>query len=130
MQDQYKRLTQAVAHLRGIAHAARLGGTIDRVHVEAIEATAHLVAVASAEVRAMHLNAVGHLAIQIINDWDEAADRDAGFDAGEFSGPACARSADAEIIKLAERHGFTQEDVIREVSDISHADDGPHGRIE
>jgi hypothetical protein len=42
----------------------------------------------------------------------EAADLDAGFDAGEFSGPAHERAFERECDAIAQRLGFTSADVV------------------
>ena len=39
-------------------------------------------------------------------DWFETADRDAAFDGGEFSGPACMRALDRALDRAARRFGF------------------------
>lgn len=44
------------------------------------------------------------------------AEADAGFDGGEFSGPAHDRAMHAEIEKLAEAHGYTVDEVWTEVN--------------
>jgi hypothetical protein len=44
-----------------------------------------------------------------IDAWERAADADAGFDAGEFSGPAHARRLDAALDAIAARHGLTRD---------------------
>ena len=43
--------------------------------------------------------------------WDDAADRDAAFDGGEFSGPACGRAFERESHAIARRFGFADADV-------------------
>ncbi len=43
--------------------------------------------------------------------WDEAATRDAGFDGGEFSGPACSDAAERECDAAAQRLGFATADL-------------------
>lgn len=48
----------------------------------------------------------------IMNAHAEAAEADAGFDGGEFSGPAHHRAEEREITKLAEQHGYTYEEVM------------------
>jgi hypothetical protein len=56
----------------------------------------------------------------ILTAWDEAADMDATFDGGEFSGPAADRAAEREITALAEANGFTYEQVENELIAWSH----------
>lgn len=43
--------------------------------------------------------------------WQEAADLDAGFDAGEWSGPACERAAEKECDRAAQRIGFASAEL-------------------
>lgn len=43
---------------------------------------------------------------RIAREYDEAEDRDAAFDAGEFSGPALARMREDEIDETLREHGF------------------------
>lgn len=71
----------------------------------------------------MTLREVAEQAIQIHQAHDEAASADAGFDAGEFSGPAHGRMADEEIKALAEENGFTYEQVNQEIERICHEGD-------
>lgn len=59
-------------------------------------------------------------AIRLMNDYAYAAEADAGFDGGEFSGPANARSLERALAKLADRHGVTVDDV-REAVDYELA---------
>lgn len=47
----------------------------------------------------------------------EALEFDAGFDAGEFSGPAHARAARREMDRAARRLGFTSAQVAEQVSE-------------
>lgn len=79
---------------------------------------------------------VAQLAHAIDEKWSEAADRDSGFDGGEFSGPASGRAADAEIEQLSKDTGFTVQEIQREMNVLCQedmmeqmADDGPYGRI-
>ena len=79
---------------------------------------------------------VAGMAIDIRDKWSEAADRDAGFDGGEFSGPASDRAADKEIEQLSKETGFTVREIESEMNVLYHedmiqqmADDGPYGRI-
>lgn len=76
------------------------------------------------------LELIAHRAIAIYAKHDEAADWDAGFDAGEFSGPAHATAADREVEELAKKYGLTFEEVTDEINRIVHADEGPFGRNE
>ena len=48
--------------------------------------------------------------------WDEAAGRDAAFDGGEWSGPACERMAEADADAAARRLGFASAELAREVA--------------
>jgi hypothetical protein len=60
----------------------------------------------------------------------EGADADAGFDAGEFSGPAHAEILDRELEQIARQHGLTGDELNYEMDCRAAANDGPHGRIE
>lgn len=59
-------------------------------------------------------------AVEIMVSHCELAEMDAGFDGGEFSGPAHGRMGEKEITDLAEANGFTLEDVYGEISDRSN----------
>lgn len=59
----------------------------------------------------MTLRQVAEQAYEIYATHEEAAHYDAGYDAGEFSGPSHARMADRKIKELAKEHGFTTEQV-------------------
>ncbi len=63
----------------------------------------------------MTLNEVVAKAIEIIEAHEEGAVMDAGFDAGEFSGPAHAMMMEREITKLAVDNSFTYDQVWCEV---------------
>lgn len=65
----------------------------------------------------------------------EAAGYDAGFDGGEFSGPAADHACEAAQRKLAEEYGLGFEEVMGEVNRMIHeeqdqemANEGPYGR--
>ena len=66
---------------------------------------------------------VAGMAIDITNKWSEAADRDAGFDGGEFSGPASCRAADKEIEQLSKDTGFTVQEIQREMNVLCQESD-------
>lgn len=55
----------------------------------------------------------------IITKHEEGADMDAGFDAGEFSGPAHAEAEAKEILELAEANGYTYDQVMCELMRLS-----------
>lgn len=74
----------------------------------------------------MTLRQAAQRAIDIQSQWAEAADRDAGFDAGEFSGPACSRAADREVAELAAASGFTVDEVNAEVNRLCNEDLGEY----
>jgi hypothetical protein len=59
-------------------------------------------------------------AIDIYARQEEAAAMDAGFDAGEFSGPAHARMADDRVARLATDNGFTPEELNTAVNALTH----------
>lgn len=59
------------------------------------------------------LNEFLHHEIALRASWAEAADRDAAFDGGEFSGPASERAAERDIEALAQRLGFSSADAVR-----------------
>ena len=63
----------------------------------------------------MTITEVAAKAVEIYNAHEEGAAADAGFDAGELSGPAHARMADEAVEKLAADHGFTLEEVVTEL---------------
>ena len=52
---------------------------------------------------------------KIMAPHNEGAAMDAGFDGGEFSGPAHGRMEEREITELAEANGFTLDDVFGEL---------------
>jgi hypothetical protein len=70
--------------------------------------------------KSLSLRDVAEKALEILEAHERAADADAGFDAGEFSGPAHVRMADEEITILAEKNGFTYEDVRDEFTKMSY----------
>ena len=43
--------------------------------------------------------------------WTEAAERDAGFDAGEFSGPACMRALERELREISRLSGIDPDEL-------------------
>lgn len=53
---------------------------------------------------------------RIYRSHEEAAGYDAGFDAGEFSGPAHARAERAEIVAALAALGYTPEEYDRELA--------------
>lgn len=57
------------------------------------------------------------LALEIQEAHSEGADMDAGFDGGEFSGPAHSRMEEQEIKTLAEESGFTYDEVMAAIMD-------------
>lgn len=59
----------------------------------------------------MTLREAAMKALKIMQAHEEGADMDAGFDGGEFSGPAHADMAQREIAELAKSHGFTPEEI-------------------
>lgn len=61
-------------------------------------------------------------ALKIMNAHEEGAYYDAGFDAGEFSGPAHGRMAQQEIAELAIENGFNLEEVEREMLTVINED--------
>ena len=50
----------------------------------------------------------------------EAADQDAGFDGGEFSGPAHRREYERECDRIAQRFGFATADVAFKAMHAQH----------
>lgn len=48
-------------------------------------------------------------AITVMDAMADGATADAGFDAGEFSGPAHDRMLDARLDKIARQHGLTRQ---------------------
>lgn len=50
--------------------------------------------------------------------WSEAAEMDAAFDAGEWSGPACERMFNAEVERTAQRFGFVNSAVAYTVAHL------------
>lgn len=63
----------------------------------------------------MDIKEVAAQAGKIFEAHAEGAHADAGFDAGEFSGPAHSEMEHKEVSALAEAHGFTFEDVMSEL---------------
>ena len=67
--------------------------------------------------------------LEIYNQHEEAAEWDAGFDAGEFSGPAHADMAERQAQDLMEslgkEHGFTTEQIWDEVMRMTHEEPTP-----
>lgn len=76
------------------------------------------------------LEQVADKALEIIQRHEEGAAMDAGFDAGEFSGPAHARSQDHEIEALATANGFTAEQVHAELAKRCHEEDAKEDCLE
>lgn len=62
------------------------------------------------------LRAVAIEALDIYEEHDESLQFDAGFDGGEFSGPAHAEMASKRVAELAAEHGYTYDDVAVELS--------------
>lgn len=63
-------------------------------------------------------------AILIYSESEESAEADAGFDAGEWSGPSHARKADEKIAVLAEANGYTFDDLLGAINDLTHINEG------
>lgn len=59
----------------------------------------------------------------------KGADADAGFDGGEFSGPAHAEDEEEELAVLAAEYGITYHKLMADLADACAADAGPHGYI-
>lgn len=58
-------------------------------------------------------------AVDVANEnWAVAAEMDAAFDAGEFSGPACWRAFEADCDRLARRFGFGSAAVAYTVAEM------------
>lgn len=70
----------------------------------------------------MTLRETAMKALEIMQAHEEGADMDAGFDGGEFSGPAHARMAQKEIAELATACGFTYEEVDDEMMMVINED--------
>jgi hypothetical protein len=68
------------------------------------------------------LQVVAEMAIQIQEDHAYGAEADAGFDGGEFSGPAHMEMETEAIGSLASRNGFTYDQVMDEVSRLEGED--------
>ena len=64
------------------------------------------------------LKATARKALKIVLDHEHGASMDAGFDAGEFSGPAHWRAIEKEIRALASERGFSFEEVMTEVDHL------------
>jgi hypothetical protein len=69
------------------------------------------------------LRELAQSAIKIYQRHAEAADADAGFDAGEWSGPAHSERAEREVDELAESYGYTADELEIELSCLCHEDD-------
>ena len=76
----------------------------------------------------LSLEQVARLAITIYEAHEVGAELDAGFDGGEWSGPAHGDMADEQVADLARANGFTLETVLGEIQTLQAADEGPHGR--
>lgn len=63
----------------------------------------------------LSLKCLADEAEKIIESHEQGAGADAGFDAGEFSGPAHSRMEQEEIRALAEANEFTYDDVMGEI---------------
>ena len=59
-------------------------------------------------------------ALDIIARFAEGAAMDAGFDAGEFSGPANARAEEEAITELANANGYSYNEVMDEVTRVDY----------
>ncbi len=66
------------------------------------------------------LDIVADWAMDIMDGHQIAMEADAGFDGGEFSGPAHERMMEKEITELAELYGYTYDEVIGEVNRMQH----------
>ena len=66
---------------------------------------------------------VGQDALALIASHEEGREADAGFDAGEFSGPAHDRNLEKAMTALAVKNGFTYDQVQDEVMRLEHEDD-------
>ena len=58
---------------------------------------------------------VAEKALEIMEAHEIGAEMDAGFDAGEWSGPAHGRMEEQEIAELAATFGFTYDQVMDEI---------------
>jgi len=63
----------------------------------------------------MTLQEVVKVCQQLSEESDIAASMDAGFDAGEFSGPAHAEMLETKIEQVAKENGFTTDEVYIEM---------------
>ncbi len=61
-------------------------------------------------------------AYEIIEQSEMAADADAGFDAGEFSGPAHGKMLEQKLTELAKQNYFTYETLMQMLNDAEHQD--------
>lgn len=61
------------------------------------------------------LSEVAEMANEIYAQHEEIADIDAGFDGGEFSGPAHDRMAEREVEQMAQKEGYTLDQVADEM---------------
>jgi hypothetical protein len=66
------------------------------------------------------LREVAEKAIEIYNQHAEGAEMDAGFDGGEWSGPAHQRMAEKAVQTLCEIHNVDFDDVQSEVENLEH----------
>jgi len=66
------------------------------------------------------LDAVVRRTMEIIEAHEFAAEMDAGFDGGEFSGPAHAKMERREIEELAKSRGYTYEQVMERLNVMQH----------
>ena len=71
----------------------------------------------------MSIRETAEKALDIMQAHSVGADMDAGFDAGEFSGPAHSRMEQREIEELAKANGFTFDQVEDELLKLEHEGD-------
>lgn len=72
---------------------------------------------AAASPRGLSLRDTAIEALKIVQAYAYAADMDAGFDAGEFSGPAIARAEERAVTLLADLQGYSYDMVMDEVAE-------------
>ena len=66
------------------------------------------------------LEQCAEFAQQIMDEHTIGAEADAGFDGGEFSGPAHHEMETRAITQLAERNGYTYDEVMTQIMRAAH----------
>jgi hypothetical protein len=71
----------------------------------------------------LSIDEVTELAMAIMDAHSIGADMDAGYDAGEFSGPTHSRMEQDEITELVEKHGFTFSQIMNHLNEMANREE-------